>query len=168
MIFSRRKTHFYLMVCLGVSLPGIFFAGLWLRPSIPMADDSVEGLFTQASFPSLEGGQTKSNASLPVNDIDIGVQIIQTASSDSFIILEPSQNLQLSDVLVYWKSGNVDPDSLESIDETAILLGQLSGTSRRQFPIAKDILSRSGHLLFYSLGQGKLIAAVPFSNELIP
>lgn len=164
MILSRRQAHFYTVVCLAGILPLVFLAGLIWRPSFPTVDESTDELFAVANFSS-EEGTTIASEMLSVDEINIVASTTELASGNLVLILEPLQPLRFSDVLVYWTTEDASP---ESLNEDAILLGQLSGTSRKQLPLFARILEEQGQLIFYSLGQNSAIAAVPLPPSLFP
>jgi len=163
MILSRRQAHFYIIASLAGILPLVFLAGLIWRPSFPTVDNSTDELFATANFSGEEAASIIASETLSVNEISIVVSAGELASGDRVLILEPSQPLRFSDVLVYWTS-----EAAEEINEEAILLGQLSGTSQKQFPLSANILEESGQLIFYSLSQDSAIAAVSLPPSLFP
>ena len=171
MILSRRKTHFYASVVLACTLPVVFLAGLLFRPTVPTVDESVDELFAAANFaPQEDAVISIASETLSVNGINVRVETTELSPSESsegerFLLVQPTQVFQFSDVLVYWAAGEIAP---EGVDNEAILLGQLSGTSSRYFSLPSEMQSQSGHLLFYSRGQDMAIAAVPLPQRLFP
>jgi len=166
MILSRRQAHFYVAIFLSCTLPVVFLAGLLWRPSTPTVDDATDELFAAANFSS-RGDTTEviTPGTLSVKGISILAEVAQSSEGEMFLDLQPAQALQFSDVLVYWVPGNL---ALESVDEEAILLGQLSGISRRRFSVPAQIKGKSGQLLFYSRGQDEAISSVPLPSDLFP
>ncbi|MEM9487152.1 MAG: hypothetical protein AAGA83_26060 [Cyanobacteria bacterium P01_F01_bin.116] len=164
MILSRRKAHFYMWVGLAGLLPIVFLAGLIWRPAIPTVDEATDNLFAAANFPTTNADALASET-IVVNGTNVQVEATETANSDLALTLIPTQPLQFSNILVYWTPGDAAPESVEA---DAILLGQLSGTSPRKFPVSSAMQTQSGHLLFYSRGQSSAIAAVPLPKSLFP
>lgn len=165
MILSRRKAHVYMMMGLAGFLPVVFLAGLIWRPAIPTVDDTTDELFSAADFSLVAAETLMASETVLVNGINVQIETAAVTSSDLVLILTPAQPLQFSDTLVYWAPGDTAP---EIIEKDAILLGQLSGTSRRQFPVASAMQTQPGHLFFYSRGQNTEIAAIPLPENLFP
>lgn len=173
MILSRRETHFYTALALAGILPIVFLAGLIWRPSIPtVADDlapdggqAIDELFTAANFAPEDAAKSLASETLEVNGNLILAETVGGSGGDVALLLNPTAPLAFSNVLVYWTPGDTAP---ETVDDTAILLGQLSGASRRQFTVPPAAQGQSGHLLFYSRGQDVAIAAVPLPQTLFP
>jgi len=164
MILSRRKTHFYIVIFLTCSLPLLLFIGLLWRPLIPTIDKKNDNLFALANF-SAVGDDLKVIASenLAVNNISIVVERVQSSQGLQYLSFLPSQALQFSDVLVYLTG---EDSASKTVSEEAILLGQLSGNSRRYFPVSKQNLKEPAYLLFYSLGQNKAISSISLPASL--
>ncbi|NEP09790.1 MAG: hypothetical protein F6K14_06115 [Symploca sp. SIO2C1] len=159
MILSRRKAHFYTVVILSAVLPLVFFAGLLWRPSIPTVDETTDELFAAANFPSQkDAAGVIASETLLVNSIKVLAETSKSYDGAMFLELEPTEALQFSNILVYWRAGNSAPNT---VDEKALLLGQLSGSSRRRFSVPSAMQGQSGHLLFYSRGQDEVIGSSP-------
>ncbi len=153
MILSRRKALVSTLCCI---LPLIAIAGLILRPTIPISDE--ETLFTAAHFADPESSTPLQNfAPLTVSNTEIGVRTVQGADGQVYLELQPQTALEFSDVLVYWLPAQA---TSEPVDDKAVLLGQLSGTSRRQFVLVPGLLEPPSQLLFYSRGQAQTLATV--------
>lgn len=161
MILSRRKAHFYAAVGLSCALPLVFLAALVWRPTVPTVDESTDTLFAAADFgvPS-ETEATLATETLTIQGIAVQIETVSTAQDDRRLRIQPAQPIQFADVLVYWVAGEMVP---EAIADDAILLGQLAGSSQRQFSIPNDIPNQTGQLVFYSRGQATIIAATPWS-----
>ncbi len=155
MIFSHRKAHFYAAIGLACTLPVVFGAGLVWRPTVPNADRTADPLFAAADFAAAADDDSRTTT-LMANEISVRAAIVASPDGSSVLILQPERALEFADVLVYWTAN----DSLDSPDDRAILLGQLSGTARRQFPLPAELAA--GYLFFYSQGQERAIASVPF------
>ncbi len=162
MIQSHRKTHFYTVIFLSCSLPLVFLLGLLWRPKVPTVDKQSDKLFSQANFFSAgEDYKVIASENLTVNNIDILTELVSSSQGTKYLSLQPSQAVQLSDVLVYLTN-----KESETVNKDAILLGQLSGVNRRYFPISQQSQKEPKYLLFYSLGQDKAIASIPLPSSL--
>ncbi|NEQ48320.1 MAG: hypothetical protein F6K00_34230 [Leptolyngbya sp. SIOISBB] len=165
MILSRRKAHFYLWMGLAGLLPIAFLAALIWRPLIPTVDEAADELFAAANFPSAATETVMGSETVSVNGVAVHLTTAETAGSEQILMIKPTQPLQFSDTLVYWSPSDTAP---ETVDEDATLLGQLSGTSARQFIVIPEMQAGSGYLLFYSHGQDTAIAAIPLPSSLFP
>ncbi|PZD73608.1 hypothetical protein C1752_01913 [Acaryochloris thomasi RCC1774] len=160
MILARRQAHFYAAIALACALPVVFLAGLLLRPAIPTVDESVDELFAIANFPNKT--EAIDSAILSAENVRIRAEIINDSES-KFLDLQPVDNLQSADVLVYWQAGEAPARDAQTVDSSAVLLGQLSGNRRRRFRLPTEIQGQQGHLLLYSRGQKTLVATFPFT-----
>lgn len=161
MILSRRKAHFYLVSALCCVVPLVTIAALIWRPSVPISD--ADTLFTAAKFAkSDENPEITKLKPLSIKNLSVVTKLVKGSDSQVYLQLHPKEALEFSDILVYWLPAQAKPDT---IDDSARLLGQLSGTSRRQFPLSPDLINASGQLLFFSQGQQQTIATVPFSTS---
>ncbi|MEO0376260.1 MAG: hypothetical protein AAF329_16890 [Cyanobacteria bacterium P01_A01_bin.17] len=160
MILARRQAHFYAAIALACTLPVVFFAGLVLRPTIPTVDESVDELFEIANFSNTT--EATDGVTLSAEKIQVRAEIISDLES-KFLDLQPIDDLQSADVLVYWQAGEAPAEEAQTIDNSAVLLGQLSGNRRRRFRLPIDIQGQQGHLALYSRGQKTLIATFPFT-----
>jgi len=162
MIQSRRKTHFYTVIFLSCSLPLVFLLGLLWRPQVPTVDKQTDRLFSQANFFSTpEKDRVIASENLTVNNINILTELVSSSQGRKYLSFQPSQALQFADILVYLTN-----EKSETINQDAILLGQLSGVNRRYFPISQQSQKEPKYLLFYSLGQDKAIASIPLPDNL--
>ncbi|MDY6936318.1 MAG: hypothetical protein SWY16_01525 [Cyanobacteriota bacterium] len=161
MILSRRNTHFYAIVALACALPLVFLAGLLWRPSFPTVDETTNALFAAADFSSgVSSLEIATSETLSVGEIDVLAETSKSPAGELFLDLQPTQALEFSDVLVYWSTART-----ETVSNEAILLGQLSGTSRRHFRVPSQIQGKPGYLLFYSRAQDTAIASVPLPQN---
>lgn len=160
MILSRRKAHFYMVSALCVIVPLVAIAGLIWRPATPISSDA-DALFTAANFAEPEKRKTVTALKpLSIKNLSILARTVKRSEDQVYLELHPQDALEFSDILVYWLPAQAKTDA---IDASAVLLGQLSGTSRRQFPLSSTLMEQPGQLLFFSQGQQQTIAAVPFS-----
>ena len=161
MILSRRTAHFYLFSGLCCIVPLVAIAALIWRPPMPISD--ADELFTAAKFAtSDETLEITKLKPLSIQNLSVVTKIVKRSNGQVYLQLHPTEALEFSDSLVYWLPAQAKTDT---IDHSATLLGQLSGTSRRQFLLSPDLINASGQLLFYSQGQQQTIAAVPFSTS---
>ncbi|NEQ97672.1 MAG: hypothetical protein F6K30_13300 [Cyanothece sp. SIO2G6] len=183
MILSRRKTHFYASIALAVTLPIVFFAGLFWRPGTPIVDgtanQSLEELFAIAQFPTTTS--TLDNADI-LSEGAIQLRAIATeANGQPVLELQPVTAIQAADILVYWQPGSAatepapepatepapeparEPatENTNPISETAVLLGQLAGDRPRRFPLPANLPGQTGSLILYSNGQNAVLATFP-------
>ncbi len=165
MILARRKAHFYAAILLASTLPILFIAALLWRPANPTATASTDPLFAAANFLADTPESPRPDSS-QLSDGDIKMQAEVLTISEKLMVLEVQpQVLQFSDVLVYWQTGDqLSPQAVENkIQDSNLLLGQLSGQSRRRFALPTEIQNQKGQLILYSRGQDTLIAAFPFT-----
>jgi len=172
MILARRKAHFWAIVALACTLPWVFLAGLLGRPSVPSMGDSADDLFAAANFSTpTTVAKTLGKETLQVNSISVQVEVSRSSSGQIWLELQPALPLRFSDVLVYWAADALPDERKAQVPDAAVLLGQLSGTSRRQFvlsqPIQEQIQQEPGYLLFYSRGQQQTIGTTPLPKTLI-
>ena len=152
-ILARRKAHFYSSIVLACLLPIVFLAGVFLQPQVTAVSDPTAVLFAASGAASVNaevGGD--AIASQPLSAA--GVQL-QAATFDHegqvWLTLQPAWPIKLPDPLVYWQGGDQAPAALA---DDAILLGGLSGTSRRAYRLPQQVTGQAGYLVLYSpIGQ---------------
>lgn len=166
MILSRRKAHFYIVVFLSCTLPMVFLAGLLWRPSTPNVDETTDPLFAAANFlPGDDKVRVIASETLSIQGINLLAETSKSSEGMLFLDLQPSQALLFSDLLVYWITEDSTPDT---VSDEAILLGNLSGSSRRHFSVTSKMQKQPGHLLFYSRSRDKVIGSTPLPSSLFP
>ena len=72
--------------------------------------------------------------------------------------VEPTKSIKIPDPLLYWQTGNEKPTQ---ITENAVLLGSLTGTSRRKFILPPQAINQKGQLIVFSQGYSKISAIFP-------
>ncbi|NEQ79864.1 MAG: hypothetical protein F6K26_06245 [Moorea sp. SIO2I5] len=164
MILARRKTHFYSFVVLAVVLPVCFLSGILLRPSYEPVDVATNNLFTQAGFVT----QTQPRKAIGSTKLDDGtfrfhVETFVNYRGKLVMELKSLSLLQVPDPLLYWDPRQEAPTE---ISDRSILLGNLAGLSPKQFLLPASVQGKAGHLLIYSQGQQKLIAALPLPAKM--
>ena len=171
MIYERRQIHFYASVMLATLLPLGFLASLLLRPSYGPVDSAAIGLFDQFGFgapPTSREDNILQSMDWQVSGVSLRGEALKTANSSVLLALTPQQAIQQPDVLVYWQAGEASAEALsaEALSEEAIFLGSLVGKSRREFELTSSIRGQVGHLLIYSQGKNKVLAALPLTAEM--
>ena len=191
MILSRRRAHFYSSITLICLLPLGFLAAMLLFPKY-QATEGADVLFKQAGFAiagsETDGAENKGEqiASTALKNKSAQLQAQTFWRQDDqktpvLLELEPVRDIRRPDLLVYWvneeeKSTQAEsnPESTPSsrkeespaIGENFILLGKLSGPSRRAFPLPRDIYGKEGRLILYSQVQQFRVAEFPFPTHL--
>ena len=164
MILEERRVHFYAFSGLAVVLPIVFIAGLTLRPSYDtVSTEATTELFAQAGFATRETGDAIASETLSLRGITLTADSAREPDGAVILTLEPQRDPEIADLLVYWMAGEGKP---EAIGADAVLLGQLSGTARRQFEIPEAIQGQAGQLVFYSQGQQQVIGTTPLAADM--
>lgn len=148
MILSRRRVHFYSSIVLCCALPLVFLAGIIWRPRYETTS-SADALFVEADFADPE----KIGASIDVLS-DNGVHITTFAAANStksaasiYLQLSPRTVLKQPQLLAYWQPASEPEDELS---DRALLLGSLTGTASRLFPLSPETYGKEGTLLLYN------------------
>jgi hypothetical protein len=83
------------------------------------------------------------------------------------VTIRPLSVIAKPDLLVYWSAdapadaSDAQQDLADRLDD-AVLVGSLSGRSRRALRLPED--ADGGHLIVYSLGYGELLADLPLAQ----
>ena len=167
MIGARRRSHAIAFSVLAVLLPLCFVAGVWWRPVYPSLDGSAAELFERAGFTLGTLSQNDRWAAIAFKRMTAGNYQFDLAErvTDSGAVqvaIAPVEVILQPDVLVYWDSSATPP---QEISESALLLGALSGTARKQFVLPEGA-QPPGHLLIYSHGQNAVLAAIPVNSDI--
>ena len=148
-ILARRRAHFYSSIALACLLPIVFLIGVFLQPQVADVGDPTAALFAASGAASVNAevlGEPIASDQLSAT----GVQL-QAATFDHdgqmWLTLQPAWSIKLPDPLIYWQKGDQAPEALA---EDAVLLGGLSGTSRRAYPLPARVKGQAGHLILYS------------------
>ena len=166
MIFSRRKAHFISFSVLIVLLPIVFVAGTITRPKFVAVDESTDSLYQKEGFSNnenLNSSQTIEaiKSSEAATGIEVKTSVNQDDNTNNLILeIEPNRVVQLPDLSLYWQPGNLVP---QTITNYSVLLGNLSGTSSRQFNLPANDQGTPGHLIIYSQGVKEFVAVFPFT-----
>jgi|GEM_PF-1801930 len=188
MILSRRRAHLYSSIALIGLLPLGFLIALFLRPQYRATQDPDAALFEQAGFAVVLEIANAANHTPPIASTTLeakGVQLqAQTFSlpdnptAPFWLALQPVGAIRRPDVLVYWAAAKPMAEGSEqsaqaeaeakpaAIGENFILLGKLSGPSRRAFPLPPDSYGQEGRLILYSQVQQFQVAEFPFPANL--
>ena len=160
-ILARRKAHFYSSIVLACLLPIVFLVGVFLQPQVAEVGDSTEALFASSGAASVNA--EVAGAAIASQQLSAAGVQLQAATFDQdgqiWLTLQPAWSIKLPDPLIYWQGGDQAPEALA---EDAILLGGLSGTSRRAYQLPQQIKGQTGYLVLYSpIGQ-KVSSTFPF------
>ena len=166
MILSRRKAHFISFSILVVLLPIIFVAGTLTKPKFVAVDESTDSLYQKEGFSNNENlGSSQTIAAIKSSEVATEIEVktlVRSGDNTNNLILEiePNRVVQLPDLLLYWQPGSLTP---QTITNYSVLLGTLSGTSRRQFNLPANDQGTPGHLIIYSQGVKEFVAVFPFT-----
>ncbi|MGD1903952.1 MAG: hypothetical protein ACFB9N_17120 [Geitlerinemataceae cyanobacterium] len=163
MILERRQTHYFAAIAMAIVLPLLFAASLIWRPNYAMTSGAADELFARAGY------VTETAESIASERIKLGVytftaDAVQVSLSETAIELTSVFNLRIPDPLLYWAPGK---DAPEALGDDAILLGGLSGRSRRRF-VLPDEAKSGGQLVLFSQGSSTVIGAGPLPDSLKP
>ncbi|MGK7925729.1 MAG: hypothetical protein AB4290_10865 [Spirulina sp.] len=165
MILSRRQTHFVAFSVLAILLPLCFIAGIALRPSYTVASTPVPvELLEKAGFAVTPSAKTIASTELSDKGVTLNVETGLDDRDRLILTTQPTAAILRPDLLLYWQTGSSIP---EELDEDAILLGSLSGVSRRQFFLPDTVKDMEGYLVLYSQVQQELVVAFPLTAELL-
>ena len=166
MILARRQAHFFSFVILAILIPLCFLAGIWLRPSYNPVDDSAKNneLFYQAGFLTRATNlKALDSAELSSANLSAQGETFLNAQGEMLLQLQPSSYLKVPDPLLYWEPGEKQPTE---ISDRSLLLGNLSGSFQRYFPIPEAMQGKAGNLIIYSSIQQTIFATLPLPAKL--
>ena len=194
MILSRRRVHFYSSITLVCLLPLGFLAAMLLLPKY-QATEGASALFEQAGFAATaDSGTTNAeDRGTPIASTELQAKGTKL-QAQTFVVegdrktpivleLKPAWAIRRPDVLVYWAAadGKAEPANTADkeqpkpseaeakpmeIGEDFILLGKLSGPSRRVFSLPPELYGKEGQLILYSQVQQFRVAEFPFPTHL--
>lgn len=163
MILSRRKLHFFSFIVLAFILPIVFLTGVFLQPEVTSAGSTIEPLFAlsgSALANSASKGSLINSTDLTSATIQLKAETFESTGNEQVILdVAPAQIIQLPEPLLYWQSGNEAPTEIRN---DTILLGTLSGNSRRSFALPQESLGIDGNLVIYSLVLQEIAETFPF------
>ena len=193
MILSRRRAHFYSSITLICLLPLSFLAAMLLFPKY-QATEGAAALFEQAGFATTHSDATNTEdqgtaigtTELTAKGAKLQAQtfMIEDDRKATIVLeLEPVWAIRRPDLLVYWAARDAKVDSAKTegsepaeqsdpeakpveIGENFILLGKLSGASRRVFSLPSEMYGKEGKLILYSQVQQFRVAEFPFPTSL--
>ncbi len=151
MIHSRRLAHRRSALALAGALPLVLAAGLALRPELPSQSPAPARLLAEAGFATPAVG-----TSIPL-ETDVAryeIEILGAPEGALELALRPVEVILAPDLLVYWIA-NAEADALPG--SGAVLLGSLSGTSRRRLALPAAARGAEGQIAVYSLSHGALV-----------
>lgn len=160
MILSRREAHRYIFSALAVVLPLTFLVGTVLRPQYRALDESTNPLTEAISFTVEPAGES---VILKGKGARLEVATVAESSDRTWLYVQPQTVIKQPDLLLYWQSGSEMP---EELGEDAVLLGALSGRSRRRFTIPAAMQGKAGLLVIYSNGTHKVVSALELPANL--
>ena len=166
MILSRRRAHFYSSIFLCCALPLVFLAGMIWRPRYEATSDA-DTLFAQAGF----AAPNEEKLGTTIDSLTAsGIKVSAIATADPaqsatpiHIQLSPSSGLKQPELLVYWQPASEPKDALS---DRALLLGSLTGSASRVFPLAPETYGKEGTLLLYNPISKNAAVKIPFSAKM--
>lgn len=162
MILSRRQAHRYIFSALAVVLPLTFLVGTVLRPQYRALDESAAPLSEAIGF-VVDSPQTSDTTILKGKGARLEVAAVSEASDRAWLYVQPTAVIKQPDLLLYWQADSEVPEELGA---DAILLGALSGRSRRRFALPTAMQGEAGLLVIYSNGTQKIVSALELPADL--
>jgi len=162
-ILSRRRLHRRMFTALAFIVPAMLGAALIWRPTVPPVADIDPALRAPGGFP--DPGEWRPRV------VDTGKHTFQVqgrANPDgkgATLVIRPETVLLKPDLLVYWAPRD---DVAQQITDDAILVGSLSGTSRRLLRLPEAAASGDGELLVYSLAHQEIVDRIALRDALAP
>ena len=157
MIASRRAAHRRVFVGLAGALPLLFGLALLWRSELPPRFEADRALFSRAGFaPKL--GSSEGGAAFALS-------VVQDAAGRGLVI-QPSRNLLIPDLLVYWLEAGSIHESDQLPTTGATLVGNLSGTAPRRLRIPDGAVLSGAELAIYSLAHRRVVEVVPIPPAL--
>ncbi len=154
MIRSRRYLHQGIFAALAVVVPGLLGVVLVYRPEVPPVAKINPSLMQQAGFPSPSDWRPRV-VSTETGEFEVDVQPKRDAVADeTWLQIRPKTVILKPDLLVYWTA---KPQTDEKLSQDAILVGHLSGTSRRELRLPDAAGAGNGTILIYSMPHDEVI-----------
>ncbi|MDJ0703047.1 MAG: hypothetical protein QNJ46_07200 [Leptolyngbyaceae cyanobacterium MO_188.B28] len=164
-ILARRRAHFYSSIVLACLLPIVFFIGVCFQPQVSTVGEPTAALFASSGAASASAevtGNAIASKQLKAPDVQLQASTFDN-NGQLWLTLQPAGSIKLPDPLIYWQKGEQTPETLA---EDAVLLGGLSGTSRRAYPLPQQVKGQAGHLILYTpIGQ-KVKSTFPFPAKM--
>lgn len=156
MIRSRRQLHRNTFTALALIVPGLLAIVFFFRPDVPPVAAIEARLMQQAGFSTTKDWQPHVVSS---GAYEFEVQSLTNNVNNSLrLLLRPTKVILKPDLLVYWTS---QPLTNQKLAQDAILIGSLSGTSRRELLLPSAATTRQGTIVIYSIAHGEVIAHFP-------
>jgi hypothetical protein len=148
--------HQRIFTMLALIIPGLLFIGLVFRPQVPPVADIDPALRDYGGFPT--AGEWHPQI-VSAEILEFEVQARSNASTDTgTLLIRPKTHILKPDLLVYWASS---PPASDTLGKDAVLVGRLSGTSRRQLALPTAASGGNGTILIYSLAHHEVITRFP-------
>ncbi len=149
-----RSRHRRLMTLLAIGVPVALIAALLARPTMPVMERLPD-----LGGSSTDHGDTRviaaENVSIDAALMRFELLLTSSAPLRYAVGISPQagEAVRAADVLVYW----TDAPPADAVPAGAQLLGTLGGTQSRRFALPAAARPGNGRLVFYSLGQQRLI-----------
>ena len=161
-ILARRRAHFYSSIVLACLLPILFFIGVCFQPQVSTVGEPTAALFASsgaASVNAAAAGDEIASEQLSAPGVQLQASTLDN-NGQLWLTLKPTWSIKLPDPLIYWQKGDQAPATLA---EDAVLLGGLSGTSRRAYLLPQQVKGQAGYLILYTPVGQKVSSTFPFS-----
>ncbi len=152
MIHARRLAHRRAALALAGALPVVLVAGLALRPEVPPRSRPEAPLLAEAGFATTPPAAVPA-ARLETDVASYEIEVLGESQGRVQVALRPTRVILVPDLLVYWLP-DTGPDALPA--SGGVLLGSLSGTSRRRLALPAAARSR-GQIVLYSLPRDRVV-----------
>ena len=158
MIASLRSRHRLMFGALAITVGPLLFAALTSRSAPP----------TQ-NLPTVESSSSASGEPLEtLSPFDGSFEATEVDLYDGGLTVRLGADLRSPDVLAYWTPGSTAPQIESSLPDDAKLLGAVSAAVDNVFALPDGSAGQDGHLVFYSLGHQKVVAAGSLSLASLP
>ena len=146
MIARLRRRHRVAALGLWLLVPSVLWFGS-ARTEAPRMDAMPAALQKSSAGPGSESWR--------VADASVGIRIAREADA---LWIDPGALPRRPDLLVYWLQA--EPPDGDGVPANARLAGRLDGDR----PIALDVPTRAGGLLFFSLGHQERVHWLPLEH----
>ncbi len=151
-----RNRHRWLTTSLAIVVPAALAAAILARPTMPV----MEQLPDLGGLPAYDEDMTVlADEYVRIDTATMRFALLAAASAPERYAVEirpqDSDVIRGADVLVYW--WKMPARESETVPVNAHLLGRLAGTQTRRYALPAAARPGAGRLVFYSLGQRRLI-----------
>ena len=143
-----RTFHRRLTILLAIVVPLLAAAGVLLRPARPLSDEGARSLLLERT----QLPRVLSTHERPFGGLPIRLTVRAGTIDPRQIELEVGRDLGLPNLLIYWTEDE------GSFPDDAIYLGVVWGPGTRRYAIDRDLLSRGGSLVLYTLTHQQRVA----------